>query len=262
MTENVEKVSELSEKDLMDPAQSSVLSFELPAGVLGEDGEVHTTAIVKEMTGYEEDILASPRMKVHEKIQLILERCTERIGSYHQGMGNWSKIVKSLPVADRSLLCIKIREASLGNMYAFAVECPHCKHRSTQQLDLDSLVIQGIKNKKERVWKNTFPKCKKTYTAKIMTGEEEDKIAKIDMSGSDVGSLIFMSRLLEIGGVSPVTLEMVKSLPFIDRSFLRKDIANHEGEIERLIDSGCPKCGNDFQTELDLGGPGFFFPSE
>lgn len=246
---------------LPDEAKSPIGGYELPTGYLDETGALHREVVVKEITGVEEDILASRKLPVYQRMQKILENCTVSIGSFKaEGNPGWPRIIKSLTVSDRLFLIIKIRTVSIGAPFRFKTLCPACGETSDQVVNLDDFKIFGLSNPQERFWKGKLPRSGANYVAKVQTGQEEEKLAKI-AQGADMLSLAIVARLVELKGIQPVTLGLVKALSLADREHLRTEFKAHEGRVENEVDVGCPACDHEFKTEIDIGTPAFFFPS-
>lgn len=246
----------------VDAAKPSVDGYELPTGYLDVDGNIHKEAWVREMTGEEEDILTARKVKIHQRMGQILERCVTQIGAFRQGDMNWPSVIKGLTVSDRLFLMIKIRQVSLGNLFSFKVKCTDevCGKMSEQTVDLQDFKIGGMPNPSERVFEIELPKTKKKAKLKIQTGADEGRIANF-VNLPNPMTIITMSRLLELDGNNKVTIEMVKKLPSADMDAIRKAVKEHEGDIDNEIDVTCPHCGNEFKTDINVGSPTFFFPS-
>lgn len=244
---------------LVDTAKSSVGSYELPTGYIDGDGVLHKEVVVREITGEEEDILSSRKMPMYVRMNKVIENCVLSIGSYKQGVPEWSKIIKDLIVTDRLFLLIKIRIVTLGELFSFKAKCPNesCGKYSSQTTSLDEFEIKGLKDPMLRSWKGKLPKSGYSYTARIQTGADEEKLAKV--SGSeDLLSLAMLARLIELNGESPVALAAVKKLGSMDRQFLRGDFDIHEGEIDNTVQITCPHCSNEFSDEVSIASPSFF----
>lgn len=244
---------------LADTAKSSVGEYELPTGYLDQDGILHTSVMVREITGEEEDILASRKMPMYVRMNRVIENCVLSIGTHKNGIPAWSKVIKDLTVTDRLFLLIKIRIVTLGELFSFKAQCPNegCGKYSSQTTSLEEFNIKGLKDPMIRSWKGKLPKSGFTYTSRIQTGADEEKLAKV--SGSeDLLSLAMLARLIELNGESPVQLPMVKKLSSMDRQFLRSDFEVHEGEIDNSVQITCPYCGAEFSDEVSIASPSFF----
>lgn len=246
---------------LPDEAKSVIGGFELPTGYIDEAGNLHKQIVVTEITGEEEDVLASKKMPVHQRMETILQRCIKSIGTIQrEGNPNWSKVIRDLHVTDRLYAIIKIRTVSIGAPYRFKTACMVCNEHFDQVVSLDQFHISGLRDPMERNWKGTLPRSGKSYVAKVQTGAEEAKLASISKS-EDMLSLAIVARLVELDGQQPVTLQTVKKLSLADREHLRTDFKTHEGDVDNKVDVECEKCGAGFKTEIDIATPSFFFPS-
>lgn len=250
---------------LPDAAKSSVGGCELPSGYIDEAGVLHKDAVVKELTGEEEDILISRRLQGWQKMQKVLENCVVSIGNVNaQGNKDWPRVIKSLTATDRLYLTIQIRIASLGNAFTFKTPCPieDCRHVGEKVVDLGDFKIEGMGDPLTRTWKGDLPKSGWAYVAKVQTGFEEEKLAKASDAKSDNLSLAMLARLLELHGTMPVTLDMLKKLGAQDRQFLRDEFKKHEGNLDNKVDVTCDVCSHEFQTSIEVADRNFFFPSE
>jgi hypothetical protein len=252
---------QLDMMDLVEPGQSSVSIVQMPTGFLDDAGELHTEAHLKELTGSEEDILASKRMTVSQKISKIICNCVTQIGPYKQDDEKWAEKIGSLVTTDRLFLLIRIRMISLGDSLSFRFECPQedCKKVSTQTVCLQDFKISGLADPKLRKWSGVLPRTKKTFELKAQTGSDDDKASS--MKGEDTFSQIFMVRLISLDGKKP-TIKDIKELPLIDRQFLRNQLKRNEGEIDSSVEIECPHCKFETKHDMDIGTPDFFFPSE
>lgn len=250
---------------LPDAAKSPDGACELPTGFIDADGVLHKDAIIREMTGEEEDILTSRRLPAHTKMQKVLENCTVSIGTVSAlGNQNWSHVTKGLVATDRLQLIIAIRMATLGNVFQFKTKCPTegCGHLQDKAVDLAEFKINGMPAPDKRAWTGKLPKSGWSYSARAQTGVEEEKLAKAATQTQDTLSLGILVRLTELDGKMPVTLDMVKRLPFADRIHLREAFKNHEGAIDNEVEMTCDECQRDFKAAIDIGDRSFFFPSE
>lgn len=247
---------------LSDEAKPTVEGEELPTGYLDADGQIHKEAWVREMTGEEEDILTARKVKIHQRMNQILEKCVTQIGSFRQADANWPNVIKGLTVSDRLFLMIKIRTVSLGHLFSFKVKCTDdvCGKMSEQTVDLNEFKISGMPNPAERVFEIDLPKSKKKAKLKIQTGADEARVANF-VNMQNPMTIITMSRLVELDGKNKISIDDVKKLPSMDMDAIRKAVKEHEGDIDNEIDVSCPHCGNEFKTDINVGSPTFFFPS-
>lgn len=247
------------QQPMQESAKSSYASVSLPSGYIDDEGEVHKEAYLKEMTGVEEDLLATRKMPIRARLSKIIENCTMQIGPYKNSITKWPNVIKSLTIGDQLFLLLHIRIQSLGPIFSAKCICPFCENKSMQNVDLNDFVFGAVKDNK-RTYEGVLPRSGKKFLAKVMTGYDEEKVAKY--KDKDPISLVTTARLLELDGKKPVNLEMVRSLGIADRQYLRKQFTEHEGDLDNSIEYTCSACSEEAKHEVSIASVGFFFPSD
>ena len=246
----------------MDPqieyAKPSVDTFELPCGHIDNEGKLHTSVTVREMTGEDEEVLAARNMPTTKKINKILTNCTESIGPFSGQALNF--IVPDLTQGDRIYLLMAIRRASLGNDMPFQTQCPKCKAEARFILDLGELETKKPKHPEIRTYDLTLPKTGKKVRMRVLTGRGEEAISKAATKGVDIISTAILARMESIDD-KPATIDDLKALPLMDRNFLKDAWEDHEGGVDTEVQVDCPSCSEAYETELDISQQGFFNPS-
>jgi hypothetical protein len=251
----------LTDRDQTSPASSPYLSAELPTGVL-VDGKLQKTALFREMTGYEEDLLGSKRFSDEKKrLSALLMRCIVQIGDVNQSDPKFQSLIASLPDVDLMFCVIKVREASLGSQMRFKAACP-CERQVQHDLtvDLGDLKFVGCKDPERKNYSGVLPSGK-TYTAKYPDAAGSAELQKA-AGKDDYKSLSILLRLVDLGGNTNLTLNDIQELSLRDRNALRVAMNAVEGEYEDTVEVNCQACSKDFKIEVSLADPAFFFPSE
>lgn len=241
----------------VDQPKSSVGVFELPCGWVDREGNLHTEVQVREITGYEEDMLASKTVPSHKKIGQLIAQCLVRVGSVTEP-GKIALIAEELTVGDRVFLMFAIRRTSLGDEYPFRDQCPECKYKGIFNLDLADLEVKQMEDRSKRVFDITLPSGKKAQFRPLV-GKDEEKLSKATNS-NDAMTLAILLRLEMLDDEAP-NVRLVKSLGLKDRNALRAAFDKVEGGVNTTLDMQCSNCGAEFERELDVGQAGFFFPS-
>jgi hypothetical protein len=226
------------------------LVFDLPTGWLDpETGRIHTRVEIREMTGYEEDLIGDQRLPYHVRMNRILAGCTVKIGDVTD-KGKLERIMDELTSVDRMKILLMIRVASLGPMFDFNAQCPHCRVTGKYQVDLLTLQFAGLKDPKIRQYQVDLPSGKKA-TCRVLTGATEAKA--ITIPAGEVISGMILLRLVDLDGKGEPSLDDVKKMGLRDRMFLRQRFDDLEGGFERNIQVECRGCKQEFETQLDLG---------
>jgi hypothetical protein len=236
--------------------------YELPCGYLDpRTQELSKDVELREITGHEEDMLASQQVPSHAKITQLLAGCVTRIGSVTDP-GLIAGIVQQLPVGDRVYLIFSIRRVTLGDELPVREKCPECKTTTLFMVDLgEDLQPKPMKDPMKRVFDVTLPSGT-TARFRVSTGLDEanlTKLTKRQKHKADALSQALLMRLEMLGGEKP-TLKMVKSLGMRDRNFLREKYQEVEGGVDTTLELECPACGHEWEKDLDLSAANFFFP--
>ena len=242
----------------LEEAKPAVDGFELPCGFIDEDGNLHTSVVVREMTGEEEEILAARNMPNTKKYNKLLARCTTSIGDF-EAPREVSAIIHELPQGDRIYLLFAIRRASLGDEMPFTTKCPACDEESHMTIDLSEMEITKMPDQMVRSYETELPSGKKAMM-KVLTGRGEEMIAKALKRGKDVITVAILARTESIEG-SPVTPADLKKLGLRDRNHLKDVWEDYEGGVETEFDVLCPHCDNEYKADVEVGATGFFNPS-
>jgi hypothetical protein len=243
----------------LEESKSSLGLFTLPGGYLAPDGKLYTEIELRELSGAEEDLLASKNIPSALKMQKLMAACTMRLGPL-VSPEQVDEAVRSLIIGDRVFLLFALRRVSLTDSYPFKAECPHCKQTRTYHGDLSQLEAQAPEDPYKRVYDTELPS---THTVRWhpMTGHDEIKAGSRPDTGKDAATLAMLARIDLLDGAPP-SLEAVKALSMRDRNFLRKRFDKAEGGIDTTMKVTCAVCEREFDREVDPADPGFFFPEE
>jgi len=241
----------------MEDAKSSQGVFDLPCGYIDPDGELHIEVEIGEITGHEEDMLASRTTPDYKKMGVLIGRCIKRLGSITD-RGKLAALTSDLTIGDRTFLIFAIRRVTLGDEYPFKITCPSCDEERLYNMDLSELEIQDMPDRMKRSYDVELPSGK-SVTFRIMTGKDEEKLAKVKNFDNKV-SMALAVRIEALEG-KPPTLKDIKDLGLRDRDFLRGYFDEVDGGVDTTMEITCSSCGHDFEDELNPAQSGFFFPS-
>lgn len=249
------------EEGLEQPS-SSVGVLELPCGLYvpvkdEEEPTIITECEVREITGDQEDMLASKKVPSFRKMGQLVAGCVTRLGQVTEP-GILSTLIPRLPVGDRVFLLLRIRQITLGDMLPYAATCPHCDKEALYKVDLNTVVVKNMADRTKRVFKDTLPSGHEV-TFHVMLGSDEEKVYA-SARESDKVSMMILARLDLLNG-KPPNLSMIKALGMRDRNHLRDRFDEVEGGVETDVQFACTHCGEEFEEDLDISQQGFFFPS-
>jgi len=223
-------------------------------------------AIMREMTGYEEDMLTDKKTDLSRRLQGVLAACLTRIGD---GAGTWLTdpkkmmgVVDGLTAGDRTQLLFYLRRISVpdGDEYAFRVNCKNCGNEIRHTVNIAELEVTHMPNPLERIYDVMLPSGI-TARCRVMLGRDEQLIDKAQKEGRNVLSASLLARVTEINGQPVKGYNGLKRLAVKDRECLRREFDKREGGVETDTMIRCNSCGSKYEVSIDIGQTGFFFPS-
>lgn len=269
----------MTEAQLQEP-KGPVGIYTLPCGYLDAEGNLHTEVVLNEITGRDEDMLASKKIPDQKKLNQLLISCISRLGS----ISDKEKIAAAVPellIGDRVFLLIAIRRTSLGDDYPYKDICPNCEKESLMSINLAELEVSPMPEPKKRIFDARLPSkaalrvwsdrgdlpapertspTGRTLRFRPVNGHDEEKFGRVSEK-EDALSKSLLARIELLDGAPP-TLEDLKNLTLSERHFIRDEIFDRaDGGVETTLDVTCPKCEHEYTRELEIGQMGFFFPS-
>ena len=240
--------------------------FRLPCGYVDADDKLHDHVTMRQMTGYEEDMMANTNLVVTERVSNVLTACCDRLGEITDKKiirtaieGTVKEPALALTAADRVAMLLFLRIVSVGDEYRFDSHCPHCEAANKgKALDLMDLDIKYVENPRKRYADVTLPKSGVEVTLRILTGKEETMTSKMRPDHKDARTYAMLARIVAFNGQklrddNRANIELLKRMPFQDRQYLRKVFDIMEGAIDTDIEIQCNSCSKWFKFTLDLG---------
>ncbi|CAB4203539.1 hypothetical protein UFOVP1382_152 [uncultured Caudovirales phage] len=251
----------------LDP-KSTTQIFTLPIGYLSPDGKLLRDAVVKEMTGVEEEILAAKGM-VTPRLNRVIANCLVEIGGVHADL----PMVRALTMLDRMFLLIAIRRVSLGDRYEVKLKCPveSCAAENTYEIDLGGLPTSCPDDPTARRHVSKTPSGSRVEWH-TMNGEDEEWLESMraKLKGEGQSTLAMLSRIDTIDGTSlprdggtdlKRSLGRIVKMSLRDRNALRAAFKQSEGDLDTTIEFQCKACQAEFKAEMEVDAEAFFFPS-
>jgi hypothetical protein len=239
----------------------------LLGGWVGPGGTWHRTAVVQEMTGREEDLLAG-RGPVVPRFDAIMAGCLVSIGC-ETDRAICARAVTELHPADRAQLLLAIRKMTVGTFFDVRIACPSCKVLAPYAIDLRDVPTTALAGPGDQ-WIDVLPSGTAVQWH-MMSGTDEAWLERVaDAKGADAQQFT-LALLARIEAVGDRTLDRVRDLPGAvaavqglrkrDRQALRDLIEVREPTIDLTIPFTCAGCGHAWQDTLPVATPGFFFPA-
>ena len=236
--------------------------FNMLAGYIDEDGNLHTSFTVREMTGRDEEAISKGDVRQNgaKLVTTLLERCVTSIGSLTKkevGSEKWKDIIRSLYVGDQDYILIKLRELSMGGEIEVNHTCPNCKESLKTLLDVSELDVEPFKG--QRVVPFSLPKgykdkkgvIHKEGTLRLPTGQDREILTPIAKKNVAQASTLMLTRLCKFEDGLYVTEDVMRDLTVRDREYLQKVLQENLFGVNLEVDVVCTNCGEDFKGNLN-----------
>ena len=198
----------------------------------------------------------------------VLKACwtnTEDFGPYDEKTFSWKNALSG----DRFYVLLQIFVATHGLKYTFPFQCvnrPACGAKHRYEQNISELAVQKLSDSDAESFKSgnrvhaVLPNGKK-YSYKLLTGVEEEKLAKLaKKSNKSLTSSLYV-RLHEIEGVdNTALLDYLGEMDLSDVNVMLQEMEQHDCGVETKIDLTCPSCYENMETNLPLD-RNYFFPA-
>jgi hypothetical protein len=239
------------------------LNYTLPGGFLDDDGMVHTTVTVRELTGADEEALEAPlkastgKINPYDFYEQAIKRATVRIGTVTTIDDD---IVHRLLIGDRDYLMVCIRRATYGDILEGQVRCPSCGNSSDVTINLEDdtdVEVKRLADGNKRTF--TVPLRRGTAEVRLATGGDQHELGEdMNRSLAEMNTLLLSKCVVSINGQSIYESalepeEMVRSLGSADRRTLLNFLAeNQPGPKLREVKVPCATCGVQVDAPIDM----------
>lgn len=240
----------------------------LPIG-LEIDGVRYREVVIDEMTGIDEENLASRKVRNNgaKAITILLRRCIQSIEGVLPRKSNPlqlidEKWVRNMYVADRDYLVLCIRALSGNSEVLTTSECPECGAEDSQLIDISDLDVYE--------WDENTPACidvdlirgfmdsrTKEFHKKLKwsfpKGIAQEKMASLPEH--QMGTALIASGISEVEGLEYVpSAEEVRRLSIRDRNTFAEAIVENAVGVDTQVEVCCGNCGFEYTVEVNTVG--------
>ena len=237
-------------------------TFEMLAGYVDENGTLHKTFALREMTGRDEEAVSKADMKQNSSriVSALLERCVTHIGTLTRkdvGGDKWRDIIKSLYVGDQDYILIKLRELSMGGEIEVTHTCPNCKESMKTFLDVSELDVIPFKGERVipfelyRGYKDKKGVTHKMGSMRLPTGLDREILTPLAKKNMAQASTLMLTRLCKFEDEVYVTEDVMRDLTVRDREYLQKLLQDNLFGVNLEVEVTCTNCGEDFKGNLN-----------
>jgi len=239
---------------------------ELPCGIL-KDGKVYDWVNIDEIRGKQQNYLSNMDLIV-DNFGHIPKLIADLATDYQTKEGlpagvKPEEALWTLPTEDIEVILIKIREFTFGSTFAMPTACYHCGKQQLKKVELASLEIKGIADKKVRTKVVTLPKSNTEVEVKLLYLKDLFEMYKImrEQKTSLFTSTTILS-VARLGDKTVLTPEDLDNVPISDLRLIEQAYLNLRGLVDLSIINVCDVCKKEYELPLAVMDPLFFAQSQ
>lgn len=223
---------------------------ELPGGYIDPQGRLHSTAVVRELTGADEERISKVDPVANLPLWLnSLLKNVETIGDVQPT----TEVLSALLIGDREALILGIRRATYGNGISVQVVCPNCGEEEDVIIEIDKdIPFKRMEDPEQRVFEVKLRDGDIAEVRLATVGVQDEILAAKKKTLAEITTLTLERCVLRING-NPAVHQTVLDLGSADRRTLATFLAdNQPGPDYRGVKLPCRACGKEFPLTLDL----------
>lgn len=225
---------------------------ELPGGYLDMHGRLHQDAVVRELTGGDEETLFKPENTRNPArfVRVLLQRGVERVGAYENPDQN---VLGALLIGDRDMLMLAIRRATYGDKLEMKVTCPACSNDFEVEVDLEKDInVRRMEKSEERSFEMTLRHGQKVVVFLAVGSDQEALMTATNKTLPELNSIV-LARCVMGQDDRPLGLDGVRALGALDRRNIIEEMTTRQpGPQYTSIDLDCPICERKFPLGLTV----------
>lgn len=217
-------------------------TVQLAHGLL-RDGAWRRDAVVRPLSGYEEDTLELGGLSPAERATELLVQCTECLAGEPRPVARTT--LRELTVGDRETLLMSLYRCTFGDRVAIEVTCPRCAARLDVDLSVGDLLVSRAPAPAERYRLEAVIGGETVVvTFRLPTGADHEHAAGL---AADLDAAVAELVRGCVVAVEPQTPLAALAPALGDR------IAQLDPQAETALDVSCEACDERFMVLLDAG---------
>lgn len=226
---------------------------DLPGGWLDSGGTVHHKALIRELTGADEEALSRATKKGGNFdpgifLGVALQRSLVSI----DGIPADDVMRNSLLIGDRDAILLGVRIATYGGDYETSVTCSSCGKESGVVVELEK-DVQTRKSEASAWWRNVPLRKGEAILHLVTVADQTMALSDDARTGAEVDTIIMSRVVKEING-APVLGErsLLEAPAGVRRSIAKYLVDNQPGPQLGEVKGSCPACKADINISLSL----------
>lgn len=228
------------------PSESEV---KLPGGYIDLDGQVHTTAEVRELTGSDEEAVAKAG-STGKALNVLLARGLVKIGPNEAT----SSDLDGLLSGDRDAILLGIRRVTFGQTTDLMVRCSYCSDEHVTTLDLvEDIPVSTLKDPElDRQWEMKTKLG--TAVISLPNGTTQKRLMEnYDKTAAELNTLLLAGCIVQLDGSPSLGASTALSLGMADRNKIVDEIIKRNpGPRLGEVTKACKACGESISLPLSL----------
>lgn len=224
-------------------------SVTLLRGVFNKELDTwETTAVVRELTGYDEEALSSSTnqsMVYAEYMSFLLKRAVVSVGS--SKIADNPSIIDELIIGDRDLLFLGVIKATYGETREYKVICNSCNESNDLFVTVDEFPIKKSEfDLKEPI--TITLKSGKSFKFRLPNGTDSTTVAKKGKTTPEQNTIMLSRCVIGVDNGA----DWARSLSMSDRSEIISLLLDAQpGPQIGEVDARCAHCSTDMKVMLD-----------
>lgn len=223
-----------------------------------ETGQWETDAEVRELTGEDEEYLASLEVKsaitYADYMTALLSRAVVRIGNTILKTTSGKEIVESLTIGDRDILFLAIVKCTYGKDREYTVRCPECDQKNDVVIDLDEDFPLQVPAHNLQLPVEVKLRSGKVIQMRLPTGADSAYVGKHSSSTATQNTMMLArcALLSDAERLGTPAETWAKNLSLADRGKLIKALLDIKaGPKMEGVNVQCAHCGADMPINLN-----------
>lgn len=221
----------------------------LPRGL--QDGDRwDTQAVVRELTGVDEEVLAKYRKDSVLLIDAVTALGVESIGATNiseKSFDDRTDILRRLLIGEREQLFLAVATATFGDEKNVEYGCPVCEATSDVTISLtNDIERKTLKDAQDDVRKHTTTKGE-VIEYRLVTGADQFDLYSraTGLTSAEQNTLLLTEVIVRVDGKPVVDVRnFVRNLGMKDRAVLIDKLIKAQPSPNMILNTECPSCGS------------------
>lgn len=229
---------------------------------MDEKGVVHREVELVPLTGREEELLAQNRKKESATmVTTVISRCVKRLGTIEPVS---ETAVRSMLIADRQFLLLKLREITFGDKVHFTVSCPwpDCKKQVDVEFSIRDISVKESKPpglchtmelSEKAAIRNGDGESYKKITYRLPNGSDQESVSPMLHENEAKALTQLLERcILAIGPRQNPGKDLLDMISPLARMEIETHMAATAPCLDLDLETDCPECEREFTVPFDL----------